>query len=272
MRRSSIASTAFAAFAAVVVGSAAVDAAASQAQKTHIAVAPSIGWSQTRFLVSFVAPTRTGRFGESVRRYLISADGPSRSGCSSSDSVEPPAAPKGTQIKALLVAPSADQRWCLGAYKGQVEEIQTAVCPPEKPLCPTYVIFLRTIGRFRFTVGHPGPGSDTTPPQFAGIRRAFACTPGAQRPGETTPYHLSWNAATDNVTPSSKIVYDVYMSHTSGGEDFSNPTWITDPGVTGFETPGLPSHGSFYFVVRARDEAGNEDRNRVERRGLDPCV
>jgi hypothetical protein len=30
--------------------------------------------------------------------------------------------------------------------------------------------------------------------------------------------------------------------------------------ATSFTTAGLPSHGTFYFVVRARDRAGNEDR------------
>jgi hypothetical protein len=34
----------------------------------------------------------------------------------------------------------------------------------------------------------------------------------------------------------------------------------------------LASHGSFYFVVRARDAAGNEDRNTIEVHGSDPCV
>jgi hypothetical protein len=67
-------------------------------------------------------------------------------------------------------------------------------------------------------------------------------------------------------------VYDVFMATTAGGEDFSRATWTTPPGVTRFTTPGLPSHGAFYFVVRARDGAGNEDQNHVERRGIDPCL
>jgi hypothetical protein len=119
----------------------------------------------------------------------------------------------------------------------------------------------------------PAPGPlDITPPKFAGLQSAFACTPGPQSPGETTPFNLSWEAATDDVTPSSLIVYDVYLATTSGGEDFSQPTWVTPPGVTGFQTPGLPSHGSFYFVIRARDQAGNEDANTVEVHGSDPCL
>ena len=96
--------------------------------------------------------------------------------------------------------------------------------------------------------------------------------PGPQRPGETTPFTLTWDPATDDVTPSSAIVYDVYESATAGGENFSTPTWTTAPGVTSFKTPGLPSHGTFYFVVRAHDQAGNEEHNDVELRGNDPCL
>jgi len=113
---------------------------------------------------------------------------------------------------------------------------------------------------------------DTTPPAFAGLERAFACTPGPQRPGQTTPFTLTWRPAHDNRTPSAQIVYDVYLATTPGGERYAAPTWTTAPGVTSYRTPGLASHGSFYFVVRARDRAGNEDRNTVERRGIDPCL
>ncbi|HSP55679.1 MAG TPA: hypothetical protein VLS25_08825 [Dehalococcoidia bacterium] len=104
------------------------------------------------------------------------------------------------------------------------------------------------------------------------MESAFTCTAGPQAPGQTTPFRLSWSAATDDVTPSALIVYDIFVATTSGGENFSAPTWTTPPGVTTYETPGLPSHETFYFVVRARDQAGNEDRNTVEVRGADPCV
>jgi hypothetical protein len=117
----------------------------------------------------------------------------------------------------------------------------------------------------------PLPALDTTPPSFGGLQSAFACTPGAQRPGQTTPFTLSWHAASDNVTPSSQIVYDVYLASAPGGEQFAAATWTTAPGATTFKTPGLPSHGSFYFVVRARDGAGNEDHNTIEVHGSDPC-
>ena len=115
-------------------------------------------------------------------------------------------------------------------------------------------------------------GKDTVPPKFAGLKSATTCIPGPIGPGRTTSYHLRWNAATDNVTPSSKIVYDVYQARRSGGEDFSKPSYTTPPGATSFDTPQLPADKHFYFVVRARDRAGNRDSNRVERQGLNLCV
>jgi hypothetical protein len=129
------------------------------------------------------------------------------------------------------------------------------------------------VGRFAFRVNSPPPGpGDRSPPGFDGLQQAFACTPGPQRPGQTTPYTLSWQPAVDDHTASSQIVYDVYYATQSGGEDFIHATWTTPPGVSSFRTPGLPSHGVAYFVVRARDLAGHEDGNRVEKPGIDPCL
>jgi hypothetical protein len=113
---------------------------------------------------------------------------------------------------------------------------------------------------------------DHIPPTFAGLKSATTCIPGPIGGGRTSRYHLRWNPATDNVTPSSKIVYDVYQARKSGGENFSTPTYTTAPGATSFDTPPLPADKTFYFVVRARDRAGNRDSNRVERRGANLCV
>ena len=109
-------------------------------------------------------------------------------------------------------------------------------------------------------------------PIFAGLKSATTCIPGPIAMGETTSYYLQWEAATDRGTPSSKIVYNVYQATTAGGEDFSEPTYTTAPGVTSFDTPQLPSEKYFYFVVRARDNAGNEDSNTIERQGQNLCV
>jgi hypothetical protein len=116
------------------------------------------------------------------------------------------------------------------------------------------------------------PVTDSTPPTFAGLVKATTCVPGPIGPGKSTPYHLTWNPATDAVTPSSEIVYDVYQATTAGDESFSVPTYTTQPGVTSFATPPLSSTQKYYFVVRARDRAGNRDSNRIERVGENLCL
>ena len=112
---------------------------------------------------------------------------------------------------------------------------------------------------------------DRSPPTFAGLGSATTCIPGPID-GQTASYRLSWDPATDNVTPSTQIVYDIYQATKSGGEDFSSPTYTVRHGATTFTTPPLPADQLFYFIVRARDRAGNHDSNLVEREGVNLCV
>jgi hypothetical protein len=112
---------------------------------------------------------------------------------------------------------------------------------------------------------------DRTPPTFAGLKSATTCIPGPID-GQTASYQLNWDPATDNVTPSTQIVYDIYEATKSGGEDFTSPTYTVRHGATTFTTPPLPADEHFYFVVRARDRAGNHDSNLVEREGVNLCV
>ena len=254
----------------------AVASAATAVPSAPIHVTPAAGGPRTVFSVSFRAPQRTGVEG-SLRRFdQLSASVPSAAnsgGCLTSVDASIPAADKGSLVFVRLDPHAHAGRWCVGTYRGQIEELAGPVCRPGLA-CPAFVALLGTIGRFSFQVRGPSPqpSADRTPPSFGGLQRAFACTPGPQRPGETTPFTLSWQAASDNVTPSSQIAYEIYLASSPGGENFSAPTWTSAPGATTFRTPGLPSHGSFYFVVRARDAAGNEDRNTIERHGSDPCL
>lgn len=256
---------------------AAVTADAAAGLSARVKVSPAVGGVRTVFVVRFRAPDRTGVAGSQRRFDVLSATAASSAaggGCRSSISVSIPPESKGSLVTVRLDARKPAQAWCVGSYRGKIEELESPVCPHGEA-CPTYVRLVGTVGHFAFAVRAappPVPTGDTTPPSFAGLRSAFACTPGPQRPGQTTPFTLSWNAASDNVTPDSQIVYDVYLASTPGGENFSAPSWTTPPGVTTFKTPGLPSHGSFYFVVRASDAAGNEDRNTIEVRGSDPCL
>jgi hypothetical protein len=112
---------------------------------------------------------------------------------------------------------------------------------------------------------------DHTPPKFDGLKSATTCIPGPIGAGSRSRYYLTWNAATDDVTPSSNIVYKIYQTTKAGGENFSKPRYTTAPGVTSFETARLPTGKNFYFVVRARDQAGNKDSNTVELEGQNLC-
>jgi len=114
-------------------------------------------------------------------------------------------------------------------------------------------------------------GPDRTPPTFRGLVSSTTCIPGPVGGERMSSYRLTWAAAKDNVTPSSRIVYNVYRATSPGGENFSAPTYTTRRGAVTFVTPPLPSSESNFFVVRAQDAAGNRDRNRRERLGRNLC-
>jgi hypothetical protein len=114
---------------------------------------------------------------------------------------------------------------------------------------------------------------DRIPPRFTGLERATTCIPGPAGGGRReSRYTLQWTPATDDTTPASRLVYDVYQANVAGGESFSEPTYVSAPGATSFATPLLPDDAAYYFVVRARDAAGNRDANSVERLGTNLCV
>jgi hypothetical protein len=148
------------------------------------------------------------------------------------------------------------------------------VSSPSRPRPHRSAAVASLVGVAVLLLGAPAQArrKDQTPPTFAGLKSATTCIPGPIGEGRASSYHLSWQSATDNVTPSSKIVYSVYQATTAGGEDFSQPTYTTAAGVSAFDTPQLSAAKTFYFVVRARDQAGNEDSNTVERQGQNLCV
>jgi hypothetical protein len=115
------------------------------------------------------------------------------------------------------------------------------------------------------------PIVDTRPPSFAGLSSAITCIPGPIGAGRTTSYQLAWTPAVDNFTPSGKIIYYVYQAKAPAMEDFASPTYVTPAGASSFSTPPLPTDQDFYFVVRAVDQAGNIDSNKVERHGENLC-
>ncbi len=254
--------------AGLLVASASAEAASIRAR---ITVKPRTGSPTTSFVARFRAPVTTGSLRNVRREYVLSLSGrPGVAGCVTEGSLElPPSRAHAGITVTLRPNRFGGTRWCPGTMHAQITAIETPKCPPRQP-CPALVLLMGTVGKFTFRA--TPPGGDAVPPRFAGLVRATACSPGPQPLGEKTPALLSWAAGTDNRTPASRLVYDVFMSPTPGAENFLRPTWTSRPGATSFRTPGLSSHGTAYFVVRARDRAGNEDANTVERRLIDPCL
>jgi hypothetical protein len=100
---------------------------------------------------------------------------------------------------------------------------------------------------FDFTVGN---FADTERPTFSGASSATAASP--------TSVVLSWSAATD----ASSVTYDIFLSTTSGCYNFGVPfdTATASPHTV----VGLAPNTTYFFVVRARDAAGNTDQNTAE--------
>lgn len=255
--------------------------AAGAGLSTHVSVKPGSGNPGTRFALSLRIPEATGTFGSVVRHDTLSVSGPSGRGCVSSLTVRLRSAKRGAHLTLTLrPASSVTGGWCTGEFNGRVVQQEVLRCPP-RPMhvCPDFLLAPRTIARFRFHVapgnagGSSGPGpAPADLPTFAGLVSATTCNTVAPavlpRP---SGYILTWQAATDPVTASAAIVYDIYVATTPGGEDYAQPTWTTPAGVTSFTTPALAHSGPIYFVVRARNAAGNEDDNTVERQGVTQC-
>jgi hypothetical protein len=105
------------------------------------------------------------------------------------------------------------------------------------------------------------PDPDATAPAFEGIRSAVRRVEGY---GASHSARVSWNAATDNRTASAEIRYNVYMATSSTvAAVFAGPPVATVTGRLNGVVPGLSTdlNIEYWFGVRARDAAGNEDQN-----------
>jgi hypothetical protein len=98
-------------------------------------------------------------------------------------------------------------------------------------------------------------GDDSTPPVFGGVDSVVKNV-------QATQVDLSWTAATDDKSTPDQIVYDVYMATTSGAQPFDQPPQATsEPGATEIRLDRLEANKDLYWVVRARDKAGNQSEN-----------
>ena len=104
--------------------------------------------------------------------------------------------------------------------------------------------------------------NDTQAPQFSGLKDATA--------NSSTSIQLTWDPASDNATPQNKIVYLICQSQTQGQCVQNFQATYTTEGATSYQVTSLNSGTTYYFVVRARDRAGNTDANTVEKSATTP--
>lgn len=94
------------------------------------------------------------------------------------------------------------------------------------------------------------------PPTFGGVKRASA---------DGATVRIFWLPGSDNVTHPENIVYDVYSSLQQHKEDFNKPPRATSaPGAASIVLTEANLATKYFYVVRARDVAGNEDANNTE--------
>ncbi|MBI2891813.1 MAG: hypothetical protein HYY13_13650 [Nitrospirae bacterium] len=99
---------------------------------------------------------------------------------------------------------------------------------------------------------------DSIAPTFAGAGTASMVS--------STQIDLTWTAATDALTPQGSIVYLICRNTTYGAcaSNFTT-TYTTTAGATSYSATTLNSGTRYFFVIRARDQAGNVDTNVVEK-------
>jgi hypothetical protein len=125
----------------------------------------------------------------------------------------------------------------------------------------TYHVIVQATDPSGNTEGNTYSLGVTTPegigPTFNGLRQASA-------DGNTV--RLFWLPASDNVTHPENILYDVYSSLTQHREDFSKkPRATSAPGAASITLQEVNAATRYFYVVRARDFAGNTDTNNVEK-------
>lgn len=94
---------------------------------------------------------------------------------------------------------------------------------------------------------------DTELPSFAGVTKV---EPAAQASAE-----VFWEPASDDLTPDDALLYVVYAGETEDEIDLRLPVGVSLPGATSTVVSMPRPETEYFFVVRARDAAGNSDEN-----------
>jgi hypothetical protein len=98
--------------------------------------------------------------------------------------------------------------------------------------------------------------TDTVLPTFGGLTSATVV--------DKNSIALAWSTpGSDDITLPGGLFYDVYVSTTSGFFNYGPGPLIStpSPGATGITITSLSSNTTYFFVVRCRDAAGNQDTN-----------
>jgi len=72
---------------------------------------------------------------------------------------------------------------------------------------------------------------------------------------------LTWTASSPETNVSQ---YNIYRATTSGGQDYSSPTYTVSAGITTYTDTATTDGVTYYYVVRAQDAVGNIETNTNE--------
>ena len=117
-----------------------------------VGVTPSTGSPTSRFAVSFRTPDKTGIAGSVQRHDDVVADfsGNARGCVGMAERLAPDAA-AGARVEATLGPAHFGGRWCVGTYRGEIDELESPVCR-KGLVCPQYVLLLKRLGHFTLRV------------------------------------------------------------------------------------------------------------------------
>jgi hypothetical protein len=98
-------------------------------------------------------------------------------------------------------------------------------------------------------------GDDGAPPVFGGVDALVKNV-------TANSVELTWTAASDDKSTPDQIVYDVFQATSSGAQVFDMPPIASsEPGATSIKLSNLAANQGLFWVVRARDKAGNQSQN-----------
>ncbi len=126
--------------------------AAAHSPASRVKVKPKTGVPTTKFVISFRAPDKTGTTGSMSRHYIVAASAStSDTSCVSSASTDVPPTAAHQHVHVTLDPHKFGGKWCIGKFKGRVEEISSPTCPP-KQICPLFAVIIKKVGTFSFRV------------------------------------------------------------------------------------------------------------------------